>query len=281
MNLILILKELRRRRALVVLSIFLAAAVSTLAVFQVSFLPPSISKRNHVDAQGSIELLVDSARSPIADAHRDLTGLTARAGVFARLMTGGNVIGRIAKANDIPVKQIEAAGPVPFPGEVPGAEQPPAQPLPYGIAVTQTESLPILRVVTRAPTVPEALSLAAAAPAAIRAEVEAIQAQQGTPPGKRVEFRELGPAQAALVDDAMGKKIALILFVVVLTILILLILGIPRFVTAWRAVEPDARPLGPGDEAAQAPEVLHLPAGREGEVDGGDLEAARIGQREP
>lgn len=281
MNLILILKELRRRRALVVLSIFLAAAVSTLAVFQVSFLPPSISKRNHVDAQGSIELLVDSARSPIADAHRDLTGLTARAGVFARLMTGGNVIGNIAKANGIPVKQIEAAGPVPFPDQVPGAEQPPAQPLPYGIAVTQTESLPILRVVTRAPTVHEALSLAAAAPAAIRQEVESIQAQQGTPPGKRVEFRELGPAQAALIDDAQGKKIALILFVVVLAILILLILGLPRFIAAWRAVELDARPAGPEDEVGPAPEVLHLPASRGGEADGGDHDAARIGQREP
>jgi hypothetical protein len=278
LNLILSLKELWRRRALVALSIVAATAISVLAVFQVSFLPPSIAKRNHVDAQGSIEILVDSARSPIADARRDLTGLTARAGVFARLIAGGNVIGRIAKANDIPVNQIDVAGPAPLPGEAPGAAQPPPQLHPYGIAIAQAGELPILSVETRAPTVREARGLAAAAPAAIRQVVKSIQVQQGTPAAKRVEFRVLGPAEGAPVDDALGKKLALVLFVVLLAMFLLLILGIPRLVRAWRAADADAGSLYPEDEIGETPEVLHLPAGRSGDS---EAEATWIGQREP
>ena len=110
MNLISILKELWHRRALVVLSFFIAAAISVLAVFEVSPAPPFVSKRTKSTAEGSIEILVDSARSPIADAQRDLAGLTARAAVFAKYMAGGNVIARIAKANGLSVKQIDVGG---------------------------------------------------------------------------------------------------------------------------------------------------------------------------
>lgn len=280
MNLILILKELWRRRVLVALAIFVAAAVATLAVFQVTPSPPFIAKRDRVNAQGSIEILVDSARSPIADARRDLAGLTARAGVFARLMVGGNVIGHMAEANKIPVEQIGTVGPVPLPGEAPGAEQESAELRPYGVAVTQPEALPILKVVTRAPTVPEARSLAAAAPAAIRQVVKSIQAQQGTPLGKRVQFRVLGPAEAGRVEDALGKKIALLLFIVLLAIFIVLILGLPRLVTAWREAETEVGPWGKEDEPHHPPEIVHLPADRGGNPEGDGREATRIGQRE-
>jgi hypothetical protein len=282
LNLILIMKELWRRRALLIASFLAAAAIAILAVFQVSLAPPSISKRARVDAQGSMEILVDSARSPIADARRDLTGLTARAGVFARLMAGGNVVSRIAKATHIPVKQIDVAGPVPFPGEVPGTEQAALQLHPYGIAVTQTEALPIVKVTTRAPTVQEARALAAAAPAAIREVVRSVQAQQGTPPGKRIEFRVLGPAEAGITDDALGKKVALLLFIVLFAIFIVLILGVPRLITAWRTTEPDVGLPKAEAEPEQTPDVVHLPSGRgaDSEEDD-DLEATWIGRREP
>lgn len=280
MNLILILKELWRRRALVAVSVVAAIAIPVLAVYQVSIAPPSISKRTHVDAQGSIELLVDSARSPIADARRDLTGLTTRAGVFARLMAGGNVIGQIAKDSGIPVTQIDVAGPTPFPGEAPGVDQGVPQIHPYGIAITRPEELPVLKVVTRAPTVHEARALAAAAPTAVREVVKSIQAQQATPADRRIEFRVLGPARAAPMDDALGKKVALALFVVILAICIALILGVPRLVTAWRTAGPDSRPSDPDYERGQAPEVLHLPAGRGGDPDSDESEATWIGQRQ-
>jgi hypothetical protein len=279
LNLILLLKELWRRKVLLVLSIIAAIAIPVIVVYKVS--PSGISKRNHVDAQGSIEILVDSARSPIADARRDLAGLTTRAGVFARLIAGGNVVRQIAKDSDIPFDQIDVAGPTPFPGEAPGVGQEPLQLHPYGIAITQPEELPIVKVVTRAPTVDEARALAAAAPKAVREVVESVQAQQGTPADKRIEFRVLGPAQAAVNDEALGKKAALALFFVVLAMGIGLILGVPRFLAAWKAADPDDAPPGPEAEQEQPPEILHLASGPDGDPEAGDAEAeaAWIGRR--
>lgn len=238
MNLILNLKQLWHRRLLVGLAIAAAAAISILAVFQVSLMPPSVSKKSQVEAQGSIEILVDSARSPIADARRDLSPLTARAGVFARYIAGGNVIREIAAANEIPVRKIDVAGEAPMPGQVPGVEEGSRHVNPYGISIVQSAELPILTVLTRAPTVREARGLAAAAPDAIRRVVRSIQTQQGTPLTRRVEFRVLGPAEAAEVNDTPGKKVAAVLFLVLVAIGVVLILGVPRLIAAWREADP-------------------------------------------
>jgi hypothetical protein len=240
LNLILILKELWLRRLLVAISLVAAAAISLLAIYQVTLFPPSISQRLHVNGRGSIEILVDSARSPIANARRDISGLTARAGVFARYIAGGNVVSQIAKANGISSQQIDVAGPQPLPGEAPGASGEALEIHPYGITITQSGELPILAVATRAPTVEEARGLAAAAPAAISRVVKSIQRQQRTPLSQRVEFRVLGPAKAAPVDAALGKKVALLLFVVLLALCITAILAVPRLVSAWHAAEPQA-----------------------------------------
>jgi hypothetical protein len=274
LNLILSLKELWHRRVLVAISAVVAAAVSLLAVYQVSLFPPSVSERVEVNAHGSIEILVDSARSPIADARRDLTGLAARAGVFARYIAGGNVVGQIAKANGIPAMQIDVAGPAPLPGEAPGAGEEAPQIHPYGISITQSGELPILGVVTRAPTVAEARGLAAAAPAAIRRVVESIQEEQQTPLDKRVQFRVLGPAEAIPDDDALGKKVALVLFLILFALGIVLILAAPRLRAAWRAAEPEMNaPIPPGE--IEPREILRLPAGPNGGVDESDAELDR------
>ena len=261
---ILNLKELWRRRLLVGAAVLAAAAIAIFGVYRVSLAPPSISERSDVDAQGSIDILVDSANSPIADARRDLTGLIVRAGVFARVIAGGNVVGRIARKTDIPVKQIDVAGPTPLPGQSPGANESSSQAHRYEIAIVQQEELPILTVLTRAPTVAQARALAAAAPAAVARVVESIQRQQNTPAEKRVEFRVLGPAEAAPVDSSLGKRVALALFVALLALFVALILGGPRFVEAWRAARPDLPPDEPQQEhqGGGSPAVLILPADR-------------------
>ncbi len=276
MSFIRILKELWGRRLLVALSILVAAAIAVLAIYQVSPAPPFLSKRTQLSAGGSVEVLVDSARSPIADARRDLTGLMARAGVFARLMVGGNVIGEIAKRAGVPVKQIDVAGPTPLPGQAPGIEEPPPQLHPYGITITQQGELPIVTVTTRAPTVGKARELAAAAPPAISEMVESIQREQSTPAEKQVELRVLGPAKAAPKDDALGKKVALALFIAVFVVCLTLILAVPRLIAAWRTVEPDELPWETGGEAPdKASGVVHLLADEDGDDETSDREAAR------
>jgi hypothetical protein len=260
LNLILILKELWRKKLQVALAAVAAAVLAIVAVFNVSPSPPFVSKRTESYAQGSIEILVDSARSPIADAQKDLTGLTSRAAVFARYMSGGDVIAKIAKANHLKPKQIDIEGTIALPSAAPGVEEPGPRLHPYGISVTSAGELPILTVVTRAPTVAVARGLATAAPRAIREEVETIQDQQETPQKQRVEFRVLGPSQAAVVDDAKGKKIAVLLFVVLFSLFVVIIVGWPRFKAAWRSAEPDVAAAPPQSGAPEeGNEVLQLP----------------------
>jgi hypothetical protein len=282
------LKELWSRRRLVAALVAGAALLSLVAIYNVSPVPPSISQREEVDAEGSIEILVDSAHSPIADARRDLTGLSARAIVFARLIAGGNIVRQMAKRAGIPFKQIDVTSPAP-----PGSLAPPVEPVqlhPYGISITSAEELPILAVGTRAPTVAEAKRLAAAAPPAVREEVERIQEHQGTAPGRRVEFRVLGPPEAGIRDAALGKKAALGLFLVLVAIGLFLIVGIPRFRAAWREEaetmpvtdeRPD-RPIEPEPEPEPetTSEVVQLLSDRGTQPEEPEAEATSAGGRD-
>jgi len=278
------LKELWSRRLVVAAVVVGAAFLSLVVVYKVSLAPPGLAQREKVDAEASIEILVDSAHSPIADARRDLSGLSARAIVFARLIAGGNIVREIAKRADIPFKQIDVTGPVPPPGQAPTVE--PLQLHPYGISITPAEELPILAVVTRAPTIPVAKRLAEAAPPAVREEVERIQERQGTAPGRRVEFRVLGPAEAGTRDAALGKKAALGLFVALVAIGLLLILGIPRFRAAWREESQvgqgkDSRANRPQQETEDAAsEVVHLPSDRGSQPEQIERGATSVGNRD-
>jgi hypothetical protein len=276
-KLIQILKELWQRRALVALAAVLAAIVAVAAIYDIGFAPPSLSKRDHVEASGSVEILIDSAKSPIADVARNLEPLTARAGVFARYIAGGNVIARIAKDTGIPFREIEVAGPAPLPGEATGVSEPPPQLRPYGIEIAQRDELPILHVATRAPTVAEARALATAAPAAVRAIVSSIQEKQQIPDAKRVTFRVLGPAQARPVTDALGAKVAVLIFFVVFALGLLLILGVPRLIVAWRFTEPA------GEAPVDQPQLRvapGYPGGPDEEADARALASASIAAAE-
>jgi hypothetical protein len=253
---VLFLKELWRRRFLTIAAVLVAGFVAILIVYKVSLNPPSLTERSQVDAEGSIQVLVDSSNSPIANARRDLSGLTARAGVFARVMSGGNVIEGAADSAGIPYKQIAVAGPMPLPGEAPGISEGPAKELPYRVEIIQQTELPILTVTTRAPTAAEARALAAAVPVAMGRRVRAIQEHQGTPEGKRVVFRALGPAEAGLRDNSSSKKIAVGAFFFLVALFFTLIVGLPRFVAAWRSLDPK-----PKREAA--PKQHRKPAKRE------------------
>jgi hypothetical protein len=268
LNSVVFLKELWRRKFLVLLAFLVSAGISVLIVYHVSPSSPFLEERNQIEAEGSIQVLVDSSNSPIANARFELGGLTARAGVFARLMSAGNVIRQVSKETGIPVKEIDVAGPMPLPGEAPGISSGPARKNPYKIEVTQQTELPILTVSTRAPTLEEARALAAATPRAMSKQIEAIQDAQETPEGKRVVLRRLGPPQTGVVDNSAGKKIAVGVFVFLMAIFITLIVGMPRFVRAWKATDLDA----PTDGGAVAvadpePELSPEPAAEGAEAD--------------
>ena len=202
MNIILLLKELWQKRRLVAGAAGFAVLVAAVLVYDVSLFPPSLSKQDHHEARGSMEILVDSAVSPIGDVRRQLTPLSERAGIFARYVAGGEVVTDIAKETGIPAKQIQVAGPIAVPGAAPGSEEPAPFIHPYGIEIAQHATLPILDVATRAPTVAEARDLAAAVPAALRRIVSGIQQRQA---GAAAQAGDLPGARPGPGDGGQGS----------------------------------------------------------------------------
>lgn len=244
-----ILKELWKRKLLVAVVIAVAVVAAVLAVYKVS--PSGISKRSTPAVSGSSEVLIDSARSPIAGSKRNVEALSTRAAVFARLGTSGNIVKEIAKEVGVNPWEIQVTGPQPFPGEAPGVSEA-AEELPYGLTYSQVGELPIIAIVSRAPDVHTARALAAAAPRSLEKMVQRVQVKQGTPERERVEIRTLGPATVSAVDNGPGKKIGVAIFLGILLVGLGLILGIPRLVAAWRDAGEDEDEL---DDVADISEV--------------------------
>lgn len=260
MTFISLLKELWKRRLLVVLAVIIAAAAAVLAVYQVSLHPPGLSRQSTASAQGSSEVLIDSARSPIAGSKRDVEALETRAAVFARLMASGNIVKEIATESGVEPWEIQVTGPQPFPGEAPGISEV-GETLPFGLTYTQIGQLPIISITSRAPTVAAARALATAAPRALERLVAETQKTQKTPARERVEIRTLGPTQVAGVETGPSKKIALAIFFGVLLVEIGLILSVPRLVSAWRQTdEPEDQLEDIADVTDPAP-TLVIPVG--------------------
>jgi hypothetical protein len=250
------LRELWKRKVLVTIVMVIALAAAILTVYQVS--GSGISKKGSVEAHGSSEILIDSARSPIAGSKRDISGLISRAGVFARLMAGGDVVAQIAEDAGVDPEQIEVSGPSPLPGEAPGITEAEAA-LPYGLTFAEVPELPIVSVVTRAPTVKEAAALAEASPEALRGVINSVQEQQATPAKERVEVRVLGPPQAQLSDSGPGNKVAVAIFIFVLAIGIGLILGMPRLIAAWRREDNEEAELAAAPDVSESGATLLVP----------------------
>jgi hypothetical protein len=253
-----ILKELWKRKLLVVLAVVIAIAAAVIAVYQVSLNPPGLSKRSTPAATGSSEVLIDSARSPIAGSKRNVEALSTRAAVFARLMASGDIVKEIAKEVGVLPWEIQVTGPMPFPGEAPGISAA-GETLPYGLTYTQIGELPIISISSRAPNAAAARALAAAAPRSLGRMVAQVQKRQKTPATERVEIRNLGPAQVSASDSGPGNKIAIAVFFGVLLVGIGLILGIPRLITAWRRTDAEEDTLEDVADISEPTPTLVIP----------------------
>jgi hypothetical protein len=258
-----ILKELWKRKLLVALVVAVAMLAGVLAVYKVG--PSGLSKRSTPSASGNSEVLIDSARSPIAGSKRNVEALSTRAAVFARLGSSGDIVKEIAKEVGIYPWEIQVTGPQPFPGEAPGISSA-GEELPYGLTYTQVGELPIISIASRAPDVATARALAAAAPRSLEKMVAEVQQKQGTPKTERVEIRTLGPATVSASGNGPGKKIGLALFFGILVIGIGLILGIPRLVAAWRDADEEDQLEDVADISEPTPALVIPHASSQGKV---------------
>ncbi len=203
-----------------------------------------IATTSTVYASASTQMLVDSPNSALANATVDLTGYLDRAGVFARLMTSAEALQYIGNAAGINGNLIDATGPMEIDGSPMASHAPVAivngkdlpAPTTYELSFVQNPSLPTVDVYAQAPTTEQAIALADGAVTGFAEFINHLNANH-VPRGQRIEIRQLGQATGGIVDPGAGKKIGVLVFLVVFAMWCSFVLFVTRVRAELRAAE--------------------------------------------
>jgi hypothetical protein len=210
---VMILRNLWRLRAAVVVVFIVAVLVGTLVGFRISLLPPSVQSRQYHVGVASARVLVDTPTSDLIDvAPKGSDTLAGRATLLANLMVDGVVEDEIAKRAGLhPDELIGVAGDA---GSDPTAPKPGPRDhvLTTGVALdTSGDQLPIITIDTQAPDVAGAERLANAAIAGLNTYLDGQAAKQSVPEGRRLRVTGLGAAQAGLGNRGPSRTMTVVL----------------------------------------------------------------------
>ena len=212
------MKQVLRRRPLLVALIVIAAVAAAVGMKVTSHAVPT--------GAATVQLVVDSPQSALADLKQDPLPLVSRAQVFAQLMSSSVVLADIAKAAGVPPSALTAEGPysgagqtldVPTPSEARGA-QVVATNIPYHFTFVPDANIPLVTASVQGPTPAAAGKLANAVYPGIEMWLKSLQASGGVPTSARVTVRQLGNAQAGAVNSSSTTTLAGIAGVAVLLV---------------------------------------------------------------
>jgi hypothetical protein len=218
--------------------------------------------KSKVYAAATTQMVVDSPQSALGNTAPDLAPFTARAGIYARLMTSPQALDAIGRAAGIPGSQIAAQGPpeVALP-QAQATQKAPQSALPnngFKLLLNQDPNLPTIDVYSKAPTTRQAIALANGAVTGFASYLKTLEAQGSVPPSRRVEIRQLGSAVGGVVDPGTSMKLAGLIAVAVLLIWCGLILYIARMRAAW--ANRGTASVAPSTGAAHGDHPGRLPA---------------------
>jgi capsular polysaccharide biosynthesis protein len=231
-DLILILRELWRRRLLVVLIALAAIAVGWVVGFQPSFPPKS---RSYTVGIATARVLVDTPQSQVVEvAPKGSETLGSRASVLANLMVDGELKDAIAKRAGLEPKQLIAqtqasGGPVAI---IPIG--PKDRSLTTGVLInSDLAQLPIIKIESQAPTVKEAAKIADAV-TALGEYLDSKANVEGISSARRLQVSGLGAAQVHEATRGPGKVMALAAALLTLLAGCALVLMVSALVRGWR-----------------------------------------------
>lgn len=212
-------------RKLVVLAILVLAGG---AAFGAGRLAHSTSK-----GTASVQLLVDSPQSALADLLQSTAPLTTRAALLAQVMASEAVLEDIAGAAGVPVAELTAQGPYSGSGQsldvITPSEARASQLLGerarYRLTFLAAPEEPVVNASVQGPTALQAGRLAEAVLPGVQRYVSTLQRQGATKPAHRVTIRQLGPAQAGTVNSSSRKALMAIAALGVLMLGLLLLLA--------------------------------------------------------
>jgi capsular polysaccharide biosynthesis protein len=201
----------------------------------------------------TVQILVDSPDSALANLSQETVPLTTRASVFAQVMTSAAVLEDIASAAKVPLSQITAQGPysgagqaldVVTPSEARG-NQVLAQTVKYRLTFVAQTNEPVVTASVQGPNAAAAARVARSIFPGVQHYVSNLQQQSGTPAQHRVTIRQLGPPQAGSVNSSTRSTLMVAAFIGVLLLGLLALLvveGMRRRAEEAAAIESERLP---------------------------------------
>ncbi len=225
MELVEILTTLRRRW-IATTAVVVLATVAAIGI--------RVSAHKVSTGAATVQLLVDSPSSELANLSQNPTPLISRAGVFAQVMTSQAVLAEIAKQAGVPAGQITAQGPYSGPAEALDAITPAearssqivAEKAPYRMSFVAQQNEPVITASVQAPTPAAAAKVATAIYPGVQGYIAAMQAAGKTPGADRVTLRELGSPQTGTVNSGSRSTLTIAAFLGILILGLLAILGV-------------------------------------------------------
>ncbi len=213
-----------------------ARKLATLAVFAVAVvvaLAVRASVHSVPTGAATVQILVDSPDSALANLSQETVPLTTRASVFAQVMTSAAVLEDIASSAGVPASQITAQGPYSGSGESLDVVTPSearsnqllAEQTKYKLTFLAQTNEPVVTASVQAPSPAAAARVAAAIYPGVQYYVTQLEQQSGTPVQHRVTIRQLGPPQAGPVNSSARSTLTVAAFLGVLLLGLLGLLG--------------------------------------------------------
>ncbi len=251
------LRRLRRHPWWLALGVLVAVGAAILSVYNVE--GGRLKARALQHSAASTQILVDSEPSSLGSISQSFEQLSARAEVYANFMASPALLQVIAQQVNLTGGQLFAAGPIN--AAEPRVEQEPTdlkrnvqitgETKPYRLNFESQPNLPTITINTQAPSTSQAVALANAAAAGLEHYVANVEVTNGIRQHSRIVIRQLGPATGGVVDGGISKTLAMLVFVLVMTLWCALMLGVARFREIWRASaaaeEPDGGQSEPAD----------------------------------
>jgi len=225
MELTAILKILWSRKFVVALVVVLACGAA--------FGARQLAKSTPTGA-ATLQILVDSPQSALADLLQNTAPLTTRAALLAQVMASQVVLEDVAYTAGVPVAQLTAQGPYSGSGEVldtitpseARASQLLGERSRYRLAFVAQPDEPIVTVSVQGSDPATAARVAEAVLPGVQRFLATLQQQGATKPAQRVTIRQLGAAQVGTVNSSSRTALTAVAGLGVLLLGLLLLLGI-------------------------------------------------------
>jgi hypothetical protein len=271
MELVSIIRQLWRRKLLVLLVVLVAFCVAIWSTYKV----PSMQKRGLQLGAASSQILVDSPASTLVEGvdANQLTTLSTRARVYAQYLASLQARDAIAKASGIPARAIKTSGP--FSSDIARnnyqnqssesrANDVLKEGAGYRLIFDAQEGVPIITVSAQAPTAAAAIKLAQASFVAVTQYVDKLQREAEAVPEKPlpkgvtpqistdngVRVRQLGDPEGGIIGSGNGKILMVFVFLAVMLFGCALIAILPGMARHWRLLDRAEQLV---EESADAP----------------------------